>query len=32
MTCRQVFDLWLSNEQRIGEFPFDASYVLENRT
>ena len=26
MTCSQVFDLCLSNEQRIGVFPFDASY------
>ncbi len=25
MTCSQVFDLCLSNEQRIGVFPFDAS-------
>jgi hypothetical protein len=26
MTCSQVFDLCLSNEQRIGVFPFYASY------
>ena len=26
MTCIQVFDLCLSNEQRIGVFPFYASY------